>query len=221
MTEPNHDRAALPGTRRSDPAAFFAAVHEPSADRVKQILTDDPALVSTRKEGGTALHFAAVANDRRMAELLLRAGADLNARDDTYQMTPIGWASEEGHMAMVQFLFECGADVDLHQAASYGLLERVKEMVKGPRRQVNALAGGWTALHLATLWGHPDVVEHLLSRGGDPLLKDPFGRTTLEIAQAQVASGAKSTPFIRKGHRAEIVEACRQIVDLLTRRSGR
>lgn len=221
MTEPNHDRAAMPGARRSDPAAFFAAVHEPSADRVKRILAEDPALVSTRNDGGTALHFAAVTGDKRMAELLLRAGADLNARDDTYQMTPIGWASEEGHMAMVQFLFECGADVDLHQAASYGLLERVKELLKGPRRQVNALAGGWTALHLAILWGHPDVVELLLSRGGDPLLKDPFGRTGLEIAQAQIANGAKSTPFIREERRGEIVEACARIVELLTRRSVR
>jgi ankyrin repeat protein len=221
MTELNHDRAAPPGTRRSDPVAFFAAVHEPSADRVREILTADPALVTTRSEGGTALHFAAIANDKPMVEILLRAGADVNARDDTYQMTPIGWANEEGYGTMVQFLYERGADVDLHQAASYGLLSRVGEFVKGPRRQVNALVGGWTALHLATLWGHPAVVELLLSRGGDPLMRDPFGRTTLEIARAQIESGGKSTPIVREERRLEIVEGCIQIVDLLTRRSAR
>jgi len=71
MTNPTPDSGAPPGTRRSDPAAFFAAVQEPSADRVKAILADDPTLVSIRNEGGTALHFAAIANDRRMVDTLL------------------------------------------------------------------------------------------------------------------------------------------------------
>jgi len=196
-------------------------VQEPSADRVKAILADDPKLVSTRNEGGTALHFAAIANDRRMVDTLLAAGADLNARDDTYQMTPIGWANEEGHVEMVRYLYERGAEVDLHRAAAYGLLDRVKALVKGPRRQVNALVGGWTALQLATVWGHPDVVELLLSRGGDPVLKDPYGRTVLEIARSQIDSGAKSTPLVRDERRQAIIGGCMRIVELMTQRRPR
>jgi ankyrin repeat protein len=221
MTEPMRDGAGLPGTRRSDPAAFFAAVQQPSADRVKEILADDPALVSIRNEGGTALHFAAIANDRAMVDILLGAGADLNARDDTYQMTPIGWANEEGHEDMVRYLYERGAEVDLHQAGAYGLLERVKELVKGPRRQVNALVGGWTALQLATVWGHPEVVELLLARGGDPLVRDPYGRTTLEIARSQVETGGKSTPLVRDERRQTIIAGCARIAELLVQRGTR
>ena len=224
MTEPNRDGAgppSIPGMRRPDPAAFFAAVQEPSADRVKAILADDPTLVSIRNEGGTALHFAAIANDRVIVDTLLAAGADLNARDDTYQMTPIGWANEEGHDEMVRYLYERGAEVDLHRAAAYGLLDRVKELVKGPRRQVNALVGGWTALQLATVWGQTDVVELLLSKGGDPLVKDPYGRTTLEIARSQIDSGGKSTPLVRDERRQSILAGCARIVELLAQRGPR
>jgi len=215
------DGAGLPGTRRSDPVAFFAAVQQPAADRVKEILAGDPALVSIRNEGGTALHFAAIANDRAMVDILLGAGADLNARDDTYQMTPIGWANEEGHEDMVRYLYERGAEVDLHQAAAYGLLDRVKQLVKGPRRQVNALVGGWTALQLATVWGHPEVVDLLLARGSDPLMKDPYGRTTLEIARSQVETGGKSTPLVRDERRQTIIAECARIAELLVQRRTR
>ena len=221
MTDPMRDGAGPPGTRRSDPAAFFAAVQQPAADRVKEILAGDPALVSFRNEGGTALHFAAIANDHAMVDILLGAGADLNARDDTYQMTPIGWANEEGHEDMVRYLYERGAEVDLHQAAAYGLFDRVKELVKGPRRQVNALVGGWTALQLATVWGHPEVVELVLARGGDPLVKDPYGRTTLEIARSQVETGGKSTPLVRDERRQSIIAGCAKIAEMLVQRRTR
>jgi uncharacterized protein len=201
-----------------DPLDFFAAVRSGNTDQVREQLAQQPALLAARYEGGTALHHAAIGNNRALVTLLLGAGADLNARDDTYQMTPIGWANEEGHEAMVRFLYDRGAEIDLHQAAAYGLVDHVRDLVKQTRRQVNALMGGWTPLQLATLWGHPDVVELLLSRGGDPLVRDPFGRTTLEIAKAQVTTEGGSTPLVRPERRQAIVVACGAIADLLTRR---
>lgn len=203
-----------------DPLDFFAAVRSGSTDQVREQLAQQPALLAARYEGGMALHHAAIANDRGMITLLLGAGADLNARDDTYQMTAIGWANEEGHEAMVRFLYDRGAEIDLHQAAAYGLVDHVRDLVKRTRRQVNALMGGWTPLQLATLWGHPDVVELLLSRGGDPLVRDPFGRTTLEIAKAQVSTEGGNTPLVRQERRQAIVVACEAIADLLKRRQA-
>jgi len=203
-----------------DTTDFFAVIRSGSVDRARELLTQDPALLDARDEGGTALHHAAMTNDRAMVTFLLEAGADLNARDDTYQMTPIGWANEEGHEAMVRFLYDRGAEIDLHQAAAYGLLDHVREAVKHTRRQVNALMGGWTPLQLATLWGHPDVVELLLSRGGDPLVRDPFGRTSIEIARAQVKTEGASTPLVRQERREQIVAACTTIADLLAQRSA-
>lgn len=203
-----------------DSIDFFAAIRSGNVDRVREQLAQEPRLVEARHEGGTALHHAAIANDRAMVALLLGARADLNARDDTYQMTPIGWANEEGHEAMVRFLYDRGAEIDLHQAAAYGLVDHVRDLVKRTRRQVNAVMGGWTPLQLATLWGHPDVVEVLLSRGGDPLVRDPFGRTTLEIARAQVSTAGGNTPLVRQERRQAIVVACETIADLLTRRQA-
>ena len=80
---------------------FFAAVRAGSIDRVRELVTQTPALAHARSEGATALHFAAIAGDRAMVDLLLTARADVNARDDTYQMTPIAWANEEGDMTMI------------------------------------------------------------------------------------------------------------------------
>jgi ankyrin repeat protein len=207
--------------RMDDSADFFNAVRAGSIDRVRSLLGNAPQLVHARSEGATALHFAAIANDRPMVDLLLAARADVNARDETYQMTPIGWANEEGHGDMVRHLYDCGAEVDLHRAASYGLVDHVKDMVRSSRRQVNALVGGWTPLQLATLWGHIDVVKLLLTRGADPLVRDPFGRTALEVARAQVESNAKGTPLVREEHRREIVQACARIAELLEQRGPR
>jgi len=204
-----------------DSAEFFTAVRAGSAERVQALLAKAPELAYARSEGATALHFAAIANDRPVVDLLLAARADVNARDDTYQMTPIGWANEEGHRDMVRHLYDCGAEVDLHQAASCGLGDHVKDLVRSSRRQVNAVVGGWTPLPLATLWGHRNVVELLLSRGADALVRDPFGRTTLEIARAQVESNAKGTPLVREERRREIVLACGRIAELLEQRGPR
>lgn len=203
-----------------DATDFFAAIRSGNVVWARELLTQEPALLDARHDGGTALHHAATSNDRAMVTFLLEAGADLNARDDTYQMTPIGWANEEGHEAMVRFLYDRGAEIDLHQAAAYGLLDHVREAVKHTRRQVNALMGGWTPLQLATLWGHADVVELLLSRGGDPLVRDPFGRTSLDIARAQVKTEGASTPLVRQERREQIVAACTTIADLLAHRTA-
>jgi ankyrin repeat protein len=200
---------------------FFTAVQNRSVDRARALLAAEPRLAQARHEGATALHFAALSNDRALVGLLLGAGADLNARDDTFQMTPIGWANEEGHDDLVRHFYAQGAEVDLHQAAAYGIADLVKTEVRRSRRQLNAAVGGWTPLQLATLWGHPEIVELLLSRGADPLVRDPFGRTTLEIARAQVESNAAGTRLVNELRRVQIVAACRRIGELLQERGVR
>ena len=77
----------------TDTAAFFRAVERGEPDPVRQALAADPALVLARDEtGATALHVAAFHGRREVVELLLAAGAEINARDGTHGATPAGWA---------------------------------------------------------------------------------------------------------------------------------
>jgi ankyrin repeat protein len=72
---------------------FFEAVSRCDRRVVQDLLAANPDLAHARFEKATPLHFAALENHREVVELLLAAGADPNARDDEFNMTPIGWAN--------------------------------------------------------------------------------------------------------------------------------
>lgn len=75
--------------------AFFAAIRNGNRAEVKELLARDSQLVHARDdEGATALHFAALAGDRELADLLIEHGATLNQRDGRWGATPAGWAIE-------------------------------------------------------------------------------------------------------------------------------
>jgi len=72
---------------------LLLAIENDDADVVRLLIAMDPALLHARDEdGATPLHCAAYFGRRAIVELLLKAGADLNARDTTYGATPAGWA---------------------------------------------------------------------------------------------------------------------------------
>ena len=74
---------------------FFTAVQSGDTERVRALLTSEPALVRAKDaDGATALHFATEQGNREMVRLLLEHGADINARDDRFHATPTGWAIE-------------------------------------------------------------------------------------------------------------------------------
>ena len=59
------------------------------------------------------LHEAARKGDVRQAKTLLKAGADLTARDEHLRSTPLAWAAKFGQLKMVKFLIRCGAPKSL------------------------------------------------------------------------------------------------------------
>jgi ankyrin repeat protein len=65
----------------------------------------------------TLLHDMAQGGDITKAKLLLDHGADVNAVDDEYRSTPLGFASRWGQRAMAAFLLERGADPNKAGAA--------------------------------------------------------------------------------------------------------
>jgi uncharacterized protein len=58
----------------------------------------------------TLLHDMAYTADERKAALLLDGGANVDAIDEEFQSTPLGFAARWGHHGMVTFLLERGAD---------------------------------------------------------------------------------------------------------------
>jgi ankyrin repeat protein len=62
---------------------------------VRAIAEKHPELLHGKDEtGATALHYAAFDGRQEIAELLVKMGADVNARDDRFRATPAGWAIE-------------------------------------------------------------------------------------------------------------------------------
>ena len=72
---------------------FFEAVSRGDRDAAAKMLEGDASLArATDDEGATALHHAAFYGYQEIVEMLLNAGADINARDKTHGATPAGWA---------------------------------------------------------------------------------------------------------------------------------
>ena len=61
----------------------------------------------------TPLHEAARRGDVKEAKNLIKAGADLTARDEHLRSTPLGWAAKYGQLEMVKLLLKRGAPKSL------------------------------------------------------------------------------------------------------------
>jgi len=110
---------------------------------------DSPALTSARS--------------RAMMDVLLAAGADVNAKSQW-------WAGGFGflHIAdpeLAEYAIERGAIVDVHAAARLSRLDRLRELIEGDPESVHARGGdGQTPLHFARTI---EIAAYLLDRGAD------------------------------------------------------
>ena len=110
---------------------------------------DSPALTSARS--------------RAMMDVLLTAGADVNAKSQW-------WAGGFGflHTAdpeLAEYAIERGAIVDVHAAARLGRLDRLRELIESDPQRVRARGGdGQTPLHFART---VEIAAFLLDQGAD------------------------------------------------------
>ncbi len=74
---------------------LIEAAKRGEVENVRSIVQSGPELINDRDEhGATALHYAAFGGHRDVVLLLIKQGADINARDKKYNATPTGWAIE-------------------------------------------------------------------------------------------------------------------------------
>ena len=150
-------------------------------------------------EGRTPLHWAASMGNVKIAKLLLKYGASINAREKDQKNTPLLLASRLGKTNIVKLLLKHGASLDertywgetpLILAAYWGKKDTVEFLLqKGS--DPNARTGisvdqrkdGDTALHRAASLGRTEIVELLLKFKADPNIRaGKYGQRPLESA---------------------------------------
>lgn len=196
--------------------ALHAAVQEQDVDQVKALLAlpeGKPLLDVRDAQGRTALLLATVLDHPAIAEILIKAGANVNAQDHQQDSAYL-LAGARGMLPILRLALAHGADLRstnrfggtaLTPAAERGHVEAVRLLIAAgvDVNQVNRL--GWTALLEAIILSnggpaHQDIVRQLIAAGADVNLADQDGVTPLAHAQ-------------RRGHQAS--------ADLLRAAGGR
>jgi ankyrin repeat protein len=148
-------------------AAFVAAIHANDAVLATDLLGRYPGLKAKLNDplpgfhfGGTALLAAIPWSNKKMIELLLRSGADINQRSHWWAG---GFGVLDDDRGLAPWLIEHGAIVDAHAAARLGMMDRLQELVKKDPGVVHAKGGdGQTPLHFAR---SVEVARFLLGKG--------------------------------------------------------
>jgi ankyrin repeat protein len=157
------NRAVIEAVRSSAaPLDVFEAAAFGETARLEALLREAPAVVvAVSADGFTALHLAAFFGRIQAVGVLLRGGADPNARGREWMTgTPLHSAAAARHTEIVRDLLAAGADPALRQA------------------------GGWTPLHSAAHTGDVATVDLLLAAGADPDAVDDNGTSVRSMAEA-------------------------------------
>jgi serine/threonine-protein phosphatase 6 regulatory ankyrin repeat subunit B len=127
--------------------------------------------------------YAASAGHQPVTEELIDAGAQVDARNRNHK-SAAELAEARGHAGLAALL----KNARLFLAARDGDLVRLNELLDAGVDPNALLRDEWTALMIATLNNHPQVVAALLRRGAYPDAQNATGWTALMIAE-------------RKGHK--------------------
>jgi len=130
-------------------------------------------MASKRKQLNRSLLDAVIMRDINGARELLKQGADVNARDNEHQETPVILAAKFAGAEMVRMLLEAGAEVDARDD------------------------WGRTALFYAPV--SSEVFGVLLRAGADVHARDEEGNTILTRKVSKSASLAEVEDLLRLG----------------------
>lgn len=194
-----------------------SAVEGDLVDDVRRSLADGTSPVAETFNGNQLLHVAANSGALNVTMLLLRAGADVNARSN---LRPFGLAyiaSGESRILFEGLAETCGRDLrsregstPLMDAARSNHIAVAAELL-GARARVNDVADGNTALSVSIQNGSVDVIRLLLDAGAvvdtrdreglTPLMNAAFS-SRLEVVQLLLARGADWRIKDKEGHDA-------------------
>ncbi|THY28239.1 hypothetical protein D6D00_04385 [Aureobasidium pullulans] len=139
-----------------EPPLYYASLG--GLDRsVRLLLSRGAAIDAASSFGLSALQIAAHEGNVELVEILIRCGANVNARNQLFRsitsgsyMTALEAASANGQFRTAQILLEHGSDISA-----------------GPRTLVERASFPGTALRAASAYGHLEIVQFLLDHGAD------------------------------------------------------
>jgi ankyrin repeat protein len=129
--------------------SIHKAIENGDVALVERLLRITPLCRDSLSSGGdTPLHVAVHNNNRKIATILLDAGANINAIGE-YENTPFHYAAKEGLLDMAKLLLDHGADVERKNRLGYtALLQAAYGSSPDSRDVANELIGRGTYLDL-------------------------------------------------------------------------
>jgi ankyrin repeat protein len=179
--------------------AMAMVEYVPEDPLVKAVADDDLAAVKTLAfaisdinaikphSGEPLLNQAVERGNREMAQVLMRAGADVNLRS-SFGRTAIMSLSERTPVELVRELVEAGAKINARDddgqsllmiSASSGTPAVLKEVLKAGARVDATDSNGETALFAAARANNTEAIDLLVGAGVDVNAKDEDGKTAL------------------------------------------
>lgn len=139
----------------------------------------------------TLLHIAAMNGLAKVAELLIKKGADNVV--DQHGLTPLHWAFYNNRPKIVEVLVKNKTDFNtvykngwtlLHWAAKEGHIEVVRALIdrNADINEVDKKGYKCTPLHWAAKEGHTEIVDILIKNNADFNVVDQCGQTPLYYA---------------------------------------
>jgi ankyrin repeat protein len=199
---------------------------------VRSLLEDGADVNAAQGDGMTALHWASERGDHDMTQLLIRAGASVEAVTRIGHYTPLHLAGKTGSTDVLATLLDAGSSVDapttsgaraIHFAAASGSVSAVAVLLDHGA-DPDALESEWgqTPLMFAAALDRARAIQVLLERGADPgiasktvdlvargKLEEAAGRRQSDVLKA-VGGGADQGPTPDQVQAAAM--AARQII---------
>jgi ankyrin repeat protein len=186
---------------------------------VRTLLQQGADVNAPQGDGTTALHWAAYRDDLAMAQVLLKAGANVKATTRVGAMTPLFMAAKNGSATVLDALLKAGADVNaassngttaLMLAAASGKTEAVKILVdRGADVNAKDVTNGQTALMFAAALNRDGAIKVLAEHGADLNVTTKTSPVSEGARGGDAANGRRGRPPVTMGGNTALLYAAR------------